>query len=337
LTHEGSLRLLLKSGVSTAATVNEVSGRGVGLDAVREIVAGLRGEIDVRTVRGAGTTVEISVPVTVSSRAAILVEVGSEVAAIPLDSVERTARCRAREIVRAASGDSIEIEGAALPIAHLGTILGLETSFDEVQGGFSAVVVRGAEARCALAVDRIRGTTELVIRPLPPWLGEVSLIAGIAFDASGDPLLVIDGSGALGAVRASRRTGETRHHRDSERKAILVIDDSLTTRMLEQSILTSAGYEVDLAVSGEEALVKSRTRPYALFVVDVEMPGMSGIDFIRQARSDETLRAVPAILVTSLGSAQDREIGAAAGARAYIVKSEFDQDQFLRTVRELVR
>jgi two-component system chemotaxis sensor kinase CheA len=117
---------------------------------------------------------------------------------------------------------------------------------------------------------------------------------------------------------------------------VLVIDDSLTTRMLEQSILETAGYKVHLATSAEEALEKAREKDYDLFVVDVEMPGMDGFEFVAHARSTPALASIPAILVTSRNSAQDKKRGEEAGARAYVVKSEFDQAQLLQTIRRLI-
>jgi two-component system, chemotaxis family, sensor kinase CheA len=114
------------------------------------------------------------------------------------------------------------------------------------------------------------------------------------------------------------------------------VDDSLTTRMLEKSILESAGYEVDLATSGEEGLAKAKRRPYALFLVDVEMPGMDGFTFVQRTRADADLRGIPAILVTSRAAPEDRERGEAAGASGYIVKSEFDQNDLLKRIGRLV-
>jgi two-component system chemotaxis sensor kinase CheA len=119
-------------------------------------------------------------------------------------------------------------------------------------------------------------------------------------------------------------------------RPILVIDDSLTTRMLEQSILESAGYEVTLAASAEEGLVRASERAYGLFIVDVEMPGMNGFEFVGRTRADPELKETPAILVTSRSSDEDRRRGREAGARAYIVKGEFDQGDLLRAIRALL-
>jgi two-component system, chemotaxis family, sensor kinase CheA len=158
-------------------------------------------------------------------------------------------------------------------------------------------------------------------------------VAGVSIDSSGDPQLVLDVDGlvaaALGAGMPLPRP-EVRRHR------ILVIDDSLTTRMLEQSILESAGYEVGTATSAEEALDKARLEPYALFLVDVEMPGMDGFQFIEAARADASLRDIPAILVTSRASADDRRRGHEVGAKGHIVKGEFDQGELLAQIRRLV-
>jgi two-component system chemotaxis sensor kinase CheA len=122
----------------------------------------------------------------------------------------------------------------------------------------------------------------------------------------------------------------------AKRLSILIVDDSLTTRMLEQSILESAGYDVDTATSGEEGLVKARQGEHALFLVDVEMPGMDGFTFIEQVRADPELQSTPSILVTSRMSPEDRQRGRDVGAQAYIVKSEFDQGFLLDRIRALV-
>jgi two-component system chemotaxis sensor kinase CheA len=118
---------------------------------------------------------------------------------------------------------------------------------------------------------------------------------------------------------------------------VLVIDDSLTTRMLEQSILESAGYEVELATSGEQGLEKARARRYDLLLVDVEMPGMDGFSFVEQARADARLSTTPVVLVTSRASATDLARGKAAGASAHIAKGEFDQVDFLERIDRLTR
>jgi two-component system chemotaxis sensor kinase CheA len=122
----------------------------------------------------------------------------------------------------------------------------------------------------------------------------------------------------------------------ARRLPILIVDDSLTTRMLERSILESAGYEVELAASGEEGLAKARGREFALYLTDIDMPGIDGFTFVERTRADPELRHVPAILVSSRASAEDRQRGVAAGASAYVIKGEFNQEELLAHIRGLV-
>jgi two-component system chemotaxis sensor kinase CheA len=139
-----------------------------------------------------------------------------------------------------------------------------------------------------------------------------------------------------GLLAFARAAGQRPRRAGVVRPPVLVIDDSLTTRMLEQSILESAGYTVHAAVSAEEGLERARRQAYALFLVDVEMPGMDGFSFVERTRADPQLRGVPALLISSRSSPEDRRRGLAAGASGYIVKSEFAQTEFLQKVRQLV-
>jgi two-component system chemotaxis sensor kinase CheA len=182
-------------------------------------------------------------------------------------------------------------------------------------------------------VEHLRSTENLVVRPLPDCTPCDRLIAGASLTAEGRPQLVLDPDHLVEyarTLRAPRKAAEAAPH------PVLVIDDSLTTRMLEQSILESAGYDVDVAVCAEEGLERARQRRYALFLVDVEMPGMDGFSFIEHIRADAALKDTPAILVTSRAAPQDLERGRRVGAQGYIVKGEFDQGKLLERIRSLL-
>jgi two-component system chemotaxis sensor kinase CheA len=196
------------------------------------------------------------------------------------------------------------------------------------------VIVTADAREVAIGVDAIVGAANIVVRSLPAAAPAERLVAGATLDADGTPQLVLDPAelcaAALGAARAAEPA-------DSRPPAtVLVIDDSLTTRMLEQSILESAGYDVELATSAEEGMLKAKERKYGLFLVDVEMPGMDGFEFVTRTRMDPVLRETPAILVTSRASDEDRQRGRDAGAHAYVVKGEFDQSRLLETIRGLM-
>jgi two-component system chemotaxis sensor kinase CheA len=332
-TAEDAVELLLRGGLSTTGSVDEVSGRGIGLDVVRETAARLKGRIQVRTESGRGTSLEITVPVSLSSLPALLLEAGGTATAIPLDAVPATRRIEEKEIARTPEGDSVLYEGKGIPLLLLSRLLGGETVSPKSRKFRSIVVVRSGAEHAALEVDRVLGTSSVVVRHLPEWLGADPVVAGAALDERGSPQVVLDPEGL---VRAARQATPGRESPAASRLPVLIIDDSLTTRMLEQSILDSAGYEVELAVSGLEALAKARGRRYGLFIVDVEMPGMDGFEFIAETRQDPRLRDIPAILVTSRNAPEDKKRGVEVGASAYIGKSEFDQVRLLKLLEELL-
>jgi two-component system, chemotaxis family, sensor kinase CheA len=331
---DGIFGLILKGGLTTTRTVTEVSGRGIGLDVVREAAVRLKGEVTVQSDAGRGTTIEICVPVSLLSLSVLVVDAAGTRASVPLDSVRRTLRLADSDIARSAEGDSILHDGKVIPFVPLGSALRRPGAQTRGQKLSTAVVIQAGPALAAVAVDRLIGTANVIVRPIPPEADVDPIVSGASLDAEGNPQLVLYPAGIVAAAR-----GWTGQHAKAEAatlRPILVVDDSLTTRMLEQSILESAGYEVALAASAEEALGKAAEQAYGLFIVDVEMPGMNGFEFVARTRADPILKATPAILVTSRSSDEDRRRGREAGARAYIVKGEFDQGELLRAIRELL-
>lgn len=331
---EGALKLIFRPGISTSRAVTEVSGRGIGLDVVRETAARLGGEVSVSSVRGEGCTIGLTVPISLSSLSALVVVVDTMQVLLPLSGVRGAQRLSTTDVIQHPDGESILYEGRAIPFFPLAPILGMRPSR---HARWSAIIAQTGSEIFALGADRIDGTIDVVVKPLPPAAGSLPLVSGAALDVQGDPLLVLDLRGVLTALRGTRGLIPGTDAPAPPRPRILVIDDSLTTRTLEQSVLEVAGYEVDLASSGEEGLTMARAGHYGLFIVDIEMPGMNGLEFTSLTRADPVLRRVPVILVTSLASAEHRRRGQQSGAAAYIVKSEFDQVRFLETIAELLR
>jgi two-component system chemotaxis sensor kinase CheA len=332
LESEQVIQLMLEGGMSTTITPTGMSGRGIGLDVVRETMARLHGEVAVRTRPGQGTTFELSVPVSLSSVPALRVEAGGVTCGIPVDAVRAALRVPAGAIARSADGASITHGGMAVPFIPLAGALGKAVS-GGLDRSWSAAVIQAGGRTAAVGVDRMLGTTTVLLKPIPAWVGARPVIAGAALDASGDPWLVLEPVALAASEGREWRALEASPPRPAP---ILVVDDSLTTRMLEQSILESAGYEVEVATSGEEALQKSHDRRYSLLIVDIEMPGMDGFEVIARAQALPALRDVPAILVTSRSSPEDRRRGDEVGARAYIVKNDFDQNHLLSVIRRLI-
>jgi two-component system chemotaxis sensor kinase CheA len=330
---EALLDLLLRGGVSTSVDVTEAAGRGVGLDVVREIADRLGGTVSARTEAGRGTRVELLVPVSLSAIDALLVETGEQVAAIPLAAVRRALRLAPGDLTRTADRDTIVHGGSAIAFTPLARALRAGTAAARATGSESAIVVGAGAVHAAVGIDRLLGVADIVVRPVPRLALALPVVFGVYVDARGVPHPVLDPDALVQAVSASPGSPERAL---DPRAPILVIDDSLTTRVLEQSILESAGYDVDLAISAEEALEKAQLQRYSLFLVDVEMPGMDGFAFVERTRADPRLGMIPAILVSSRAAEEDRARGMAAGAHAYIVKSEFDQKRVLETISGLL-
>lgn len=333
-TEDELISLLLLGGISTSAALTEVSGRGVGLDLIREALAGVGGSVALKTRPGLGTSIELQVPASLSALDALIVEVGGQLYALPLAAVVQATRVAPADLNRTSEALSMRFEGELVPFMPLARLLrGVEPARHDVSA-WSSVIVRGQRGLLALGVERLLGGESIVCRALPDSVRADPTVAGITLDADGSPRLLLDPDGLLATaelVPLPPPRGE------APRRVVLVIDDSLTTRMLEQSILESAGYEVDLATSGEQGLERARARRYDLLLVDVEMPGMDGFTFVEHVRADPSLSSTPTVLVTSRASLEDLARGRAAGANAHIAKGEFDQLEFLEKISRLVK
>jgi two-component system chemotaxis sensor kinase CheA len=326
------LGLLLQGGISTTTHVTEVAGRGVGLDLIREALSSVGGTVALDSRPGAGTSLTLEVPASLAALEVLLVEAAGGIHALPLASVVRALRVGDGELSLTAEGAALRFEQQIVPFLPLARLL--RGSATRERKLWSAVVIRDGEDCLALGVDRLLGAESLVARALPDSAELDATVAAISLDVDGNPRLVLDPRGLL---ESAKRPPTEAVASAPRQRVVLVVDDSLTTRMLEQSILESAGYEVDLATSGEQGLEKARARSYDLLLVDVEMPGMDGFTVVEQIRADPRLAPTPVVLVTSRVSPADLARGKAAGANAHIAKGEFDQVEFLERIDRLTR
>jgi two-component system chemotaxis sensor kinase CheA len=326
------LDLLLHAGVSTAPAVTAVSGRGVGLDVLREAAERLGAGVRLDSQPGRGFSVELIVPLTAAAVEALAVESGGTLTSLPLDAVRRSVRVRTSEVTQGATGLRLVHEGVALPFLPLALALHQKEPRDP-PAFTTAVVIESSAGALAVGVTRVIGTKTVVLRRLPPLLPRNPLLLGAALNPLGDPELVLDPDGLYAQAARGVATATVA---PAARLPVLIVDDSLTTRMLEQSILESAGYRVALACSAEEGLQKARESRYGLFLVDVEMPGMDGFSFVEATRRDPELQKIPAVLVSSRDAPEDLARGKAAGARGYMVKGRFDQRELLSLIRKLL-
>ncbi len=330
-----AFQLLLRGGISTSREVTELSGRGIGLDVVRAAVDSLGGEV-AATTGPAGTTIALRVPVSATAVPLLDVTAAGRTFAIPRGAIRRVGRVNAGDLVATAEGPRLRFGDRTLAYAPLGALLGGAAIDREKGHGATLVIVDGGDGLAAVTVDRALGIADQVVRALPANAPIDPIVWGMVLDDEGQPYPVIEPR-ALVAAAERVRPSNVAAAPAKPKLPILVVDDSLTTRMLEQTILESAGYEVHLAASAEEALDKLAVGEYALMLADVEMPGMDGFTLIGELRARPALANLPAVLVTSRDADADRRRGAEVGAHGYIVKSKFDQNEVLALIARLIR
>jgi two-component system chemotaxis sensor kinase CheA len=324
-------QLALQPGVSTAGAVSELSGRGSGLDVVHGAVARLGGTLALRSTPGRGTAVMVTVPMSLQAGDMLQVLVGGRPYALRSEDPIRVRWLGPDDLTLVAGQMAVAADGDTVPYAPLGPLLALPAA----AACRSVVFLRAGDRKAAVGVDRLLGMTEMVYWPLPPVTGPVPGVIGAGFDALGDPVPVLAADQLVEMVdRQTQGPGVVAGPSPSPVHRLLVVDDSVTTRTLEQGLLESAGYQVDAVGTAEEALDRLPSGDYSLLLVDVELPGLSGLDLVARVRAEPVWQHLPIILVTSLASAEDRRRGAAAGADAYVVKSEFDQERLLELVRQ---
>jgi two-component system chemotaxis sensor kinase CheA len=324
------VELVFRSGLSTTSEVTELAGRGVGLDVVRTSLANLGGRSSIRSSAGEGTEFILRVPLTRLTTNGILVQVGRQTYAIPTGDVERTLSVSNDDVSLADGVEVVRIDDSLVRIVPLGEILGVTPTESAEK---PAVVLSDGRRRRALLVDEVLGQREYIVQPLAWNLDGAQLVSGTTVIDGGSVVPVLDCQVLLGSAAG---TVGWMGSREIRQRRILVVDDSATSRTLERNILRTAGYEVMTAVDGERALWVLRSEDVDLVVSDVEMPKLDGFALTREIRNDPALERIPVILVTSRGSEEDKQRGAEAGADAYIVKGDFDQDGLLKTVGRLL-
>lgn len=328
-----ALDLALLPGLSTAPVVTEVSGRGVGLDAVRARVEALGGAVRLFSQPGSGTSIVLDLPLTVSAIRVLFFTAGGEQFGFPSTAVTRVLRVRRADLRDVDGRDVLLVDGRAVPVLRLSESLGLGAS-PSSGGRFDAVVVSTGKADVLVAVDELIGEEEVVMKPVGERLAAVAGILGATVLPTGRVALVLNPATSLRlGIVSSRPIEEVPTERRPTR--VLLAEDSLTTRALERSILEAAGYEVVVAVDGLEAWQLLQEHGADVVVSDVDMPRMDGLALCAAVRASSRFRDLPFVLVTSLATEQDRRRGVEAGANAYIVKADFEQGSLLDAVEQL--
>jgi two-component system chemotaxis sensor kinase CheA len=337
LSDDEALQLIFRSGFSTAKFVSDISGRGVGLDAVRSSVEAARGRVEVRSTPGGGSEFRIVVPITLAVLRCLLVESSGQRFALPLHRVALAQSEESTEMLHAEGRRMVLVDGHPVPVSELADVL--EMPATRSSSG-TMVIVNGTVGRHAFLVDDLVGQRDVVVKGLSPLVPRLDVVAGASVEPDGSILLVLDPPGLIERSRRDVARSVTaliaapavvrRHGR------LLVVDDALTVRELQRTILERAGFEVRVAADGVEALDMLAVEPCDLVLTDVEMPRMDGFTLTERIRAHPTFGHVGILILTSLASDADRRRGMDAGADGYIVKSAFDEQSLLAAVDRLV-
>ncbi|WP_201195348.1 hybrid sensor histidine kinase/response regulator [Pseudomonas fluorescens] len=342
LSEEELLTFLFLPGFSLRDKVTEVSGRGVGLDAVQHMVRQLRGAVVLEQTAGEGSRFHLEVPLTLSVVRSLVVEVGDEAYAFPLAHIERMCDLEPSDIVQVEGRQHFWHEGRHVGLVAASQLLQRPAS-QHSQQTLKVVVIRERDAVYGVAVERFIGERTLVVLPLDERLGKVQDISAGALLDDGSVVLIVDVEDMLRSVDKLLNTGRLERIArqgsqavEAARKRILVVDDSLTVRELQRKLLINRGYDVAVAVDGMDGWNALRSEAFDLLITDIDMPRMDGIELVSLLRRDNRLQSLPVMVVSYKDREEDRRRGLDAGADYYLAKASFHDDALLDAVVELI-
>ncbi|MCU0495715.1 MAG: hybrid sensor histidine kinase/response regulator [Anaerolineae bacterium] len=327
-------------GLSTKETVTAVSGRGLGMDIVRDRVESLRGRITLDSVLQQQTTFTIHVPVSLTRIRCILLRVGEQEFAVPSVVVGRMQTVARSEIFTAEGQEMVVINDQPMPCVLLSAVLDLPAQ-NRIESLAHLLILKAANRTIAFEVDGLLSEQELVLKPLGIELSRARFVSGAALLGNGEIVIVLDTNDLVRAAGGTslprRRIMPSNTERIEQRRMrVLIVDDSITTRTLEKNILETAGFDVQVATDGQEAWRILSDFEFDLVISDVEMPHMNGLELTARIKQTAQYQHLPIILLTSLSKPEQREAGLRVGADAYLVKSQFDQGELLETIRAVI-
>lgn len=338
-----ALSFIFRSGLSTSPIITDVSGRGLGLTIVREKVENLEGAVSFETSPGAGTTFRLVLPLTLATFRGVIVRCADRLFILPTAAVERVVRINAGAVKTVENRETIELESQAVSLVRLEEVLELSrpSRTNNSSKTLPVVIVASAGQQIALLVDEVVNEQEVLQKNLGAQLVRVRNIGGAAVLGTGRviPILYVPDlikSAVQLSMAGARPASMAPEAEKVGKKAIIVVEDSITSRTLLKNILEVAGYNVAIATDGVDGFTQLKSGEFDVVVSDVDMPRMNGFDLTAKIRSDKKLADLPVVLVTALDSREDRKRGIEVGANAYIVKSNFDQSNLLEVVKRLI-
>ncbi|NUA29415.1 hybrid sensor histidine kinase/response regulator [Cupriavidus basilensis] len=357
--------MIFAPGFSTADTVSELAGRGVGMDVVRAETVALGGRIALATQAGQGTRFTVHLPLTTAITQVLLVTLGGRPFAIPSGMIDQVQQLRSQGLLEAYNQGSLDAPGGAVPFRYLGTLLEETPAVAAGKKYSPVVVVRSGAERIAVHVDEVIGNREVVVKHIGPHLARLEGIAGATTLGDGEIVLIYNPvvlaqrfarergelarpqlaalphlpqpaqQPTLGAVAEFSQGGAAPVQGLATQPTIMVVDDSLTVRKVTHRLLTRAGYQVVLARDGVDALRQLQEVMPDAMLVDIEMPHMDGFDLTRNVRSDSRTAHMPLVMITSRTAEKHRRYAAEIGVNVYLGKP-YNEDELLTTLQHLL-
>ncbi|MEO8598970.1 MAG: Hpt domain-containing protein [bacterium] len=351
-----TMDLIFQPGLSTASEVTELAGRGIGMDVVHEEVTALGGRVAICSVAGQGASFTIHLPLTLAVTQVVLLEAGGKTYAVPSALVEQVQQLKSQELAAAYNAAGIVWQGQRVELHHLSTLLEDATAIPLEQQYSPLIILHSGNDRVAIQVDKVLGNREVVVKNIGPQLARMVGMAGATVLGSGEIVLILNpvalalrasrsgqraqglklnASDAIDAVTAVSKLSEQLAVQSESGlrtpRIVMVVDDSLTVRKVTQRLLAREGYQVVLAKDGVDALQQLQTITPDVMLVDIEMPRMDGFDLTRKVRSDERLRHIPIIMITSRTADKHRNYAMELGVDAYFGKP-YQEDALLQSI-----
>lgn len=343
LTENELMEFLFLPGFSTSDSITEISGRGVGLDVVHDMVHEVGGVIRAVTTPGKGVTFHLELPLTLSVIRTFLVEIAGEPYAFPLARIDRCLIVAEDELESVEERQYFRFDNTNIALVDIHDILDIEEKVSYDNNGLPVVVISDRSNAYAVLVDKFIGECDLVVRPIDPRLGKVPDISAVAVMLDGSPVLIFDVDDMLRSVdklvnvKRLRKIHEGMEEGEERpEKRILVVDDSITVREMERKILENHGYHVEVAVDGMDGWNAVRTEHFDLVVSDIDMPRMNGIELVMNIKQHEDLKTLPVVIISYKDTEEHRLQGLEAGANYYLTKSSFQDDSFVNAVVDLI-
>jgi chemotaxis protein histidine kinase CheA/CheY-like chemotaxis protein len=338
LSKEELINFIFQSGFSTSGNLSNVSGRGVGMDVVRDCIESLKGSIIVDSIEGEGTKFTIIVPLSIAALMGFPAECNGMKFIIPANFVESIILLNREDIITVVDKPEIKYNGRIIKLYYLSQILKIKT--DNVQSSdlFFVVIIRSYEDIAALVVNNIDSMRSVILKTMPAFMENMSVFSGIVLNEEYEMVSVLHIPTIIKMAKRIK-TFEIKKSSvdlDKLKKTILVVDDSLPTREIESEILSSEGYIVDSAVDGAQALKAAKSKHYDLICTDLNMPVMDGFTLIENLKKNEDLSNIPVIVISSKDNEQEQNRAFKLGASRYIIKNSFNNHNLLEAVTSLI-